>query len=158
MASILMSPSGSAPAVDLEIRALGPPDCDRLLGLWREAGLPHRPGGRDSPRAILAQMRRDPSLFLGAFLDNRLVGSVVASFDGRKGWVNRLAVVPGERRRGIARGLIAEAEGLLRGEGALVIAALVEEDNDASLAFFRACGYELERHVLYLTKRDPLDR
>jgi ribosomal protein S18 acetylase RimI-like enzyme len=102
-------------------------------------------------------MRRDPGLSLGALLHERLVGSVVASFDGRKGWINRLAVVPGERRRGIARRLIAEAEGLLRGRGALVIAALVEEDNNVSLALFKACGYELERHVLYLTKRDPGD-
>ncbi len=143
--------------MDLKIRTLGPPDCNRLLDLWREAGLPHRPAGRDSPKALAAQMRRDPGLFLGAFLDDRLVGSVVASFDGRKGWINRLAVVPGQRRRGIARRLIAEAEGRLRGQGALVIAALVEDDNAASLALFKACGYELERHILYLTKRDPRD-
>lgn len=143
--------------VDLEIRALGPGDCEGLLGLWREAGLPHRPGGRDSRSALLDQMRRDPELFLGAFVDGQLVGSAIATFDGRKGWINRLAVAPAWRRRGIARRLIGEAEDRLRRRGALVVAALVERENTASIALFQACGFGLAPQVLYLTKRDPRD-
>ena len=55
-----------------------------------------------------------PGGFIGAFADGKLVGIVVATHDGRKGWINRLAVHPDYRRRGIAKKLIEEAEEYLR--------------------------------------------
>ena len=99
-------------------------------------------------------MRRDPGLFLGAFLEDRLVGSVIASFDGRKGWINRLAVDPDERRQGIGRKLTEEAERVLRARGSQITGALVEADNSQSLALFEKCGYTIHKDMLYLTKRD----
>jgi ribosomal protein S18 acetylase RimI-like enzyme len=99
-------------------------------------------------------MKRDPDLFLGAFLGPRLVGSVIASFDGRKGWINRLAVDPDERRKGIGRKLIEEAEQLLRARGSRITGALVEADNFPSLALFEKSGYTVHRNILYLTRRD----
>jgi len=47
--------------------------------------------------------------FFGLFQGEELVGSVLASHDERKGWLNRLAVAPNHRRRGPARRLIAAA-------------------------------------------------
>ena len=138
----------------VEIQALEPSDYDALLALWKTAGLPHRPKGRDSREAITSQMRRDPGLFLGAFLEDRLVGSVIASFDGRKGWINRLAVDPDERRQGIGRKLTEEAERVLRARGSQITGALVEADNSQSLALFEKCGYTIHKDMLYLTKRD----
>ncbi|HEY5620566.1 MAG TPA: GNAT family N-acetyltransferase, partial [Candidatus Bathyarchaeia archaeon] len=110
----------------LETRVLGLKDYDALLSLWNKAGLSHRPEGRDSRSSIIAQMRRDKGLFLGAFWENRLVGSVIASYDGRKGWINRLAVDPEERRKGVAKTLVETAESVLRDRGSLIIAVLVE--------------------------------
>lgn len=138
----------------VEIQALETSDYDALLGLWKTAGLPHRPAGRDGREAITSQMRRDPALFLGAFLGGRLVGSVIASFDGRKGWVNRLEVDPHERRQGIGRKLTEEAERVLKARGAQITAALVETDNSPSLLLFEKCGYTVHKDILYLTKRD----
>src|SRR3990170_4539406 len=94
----------------LETRVLGLKDYDALLSLWNRAGLSHRPEGRDSRSSIITQMRQDKGLILGAFRENRLVGSVMASYDGRKDWINRLAVDPEERRKGVARALIEAAE------------------------------------------------
>ena len=138
----------------VEIQALEPSDYDALLALWKTAALPHRPKGRDSREAIMSQMRRDPGLFLGAFLGGRLVGSVIASFDGRKGWINRLTVDPDERRRGIGRKLTEEAERVLRARGSQITGALVEADNSPSMALFEKCGYTIHKDMLYLTKRD----
>ncbi|HLE65287.1 MAG TPA: GNAT family N-acetyltransferase [Candidatus Bathyarchaeia archaeon] len=137
-----------------ETRVLGLKDYDALLSLWNKAGFSHRPEGRDSKSSIIAQMRRDKGLFLGAFRENRLVGSVIASYDGRKGWINRLAVDPEERRKGIAKVLIETAESVLRDRGSLIIAALVEADNSPSIALFQKCGYKVHRDILYLTKRE----
>ncbi len=137
----------------LEIRELKVGDYEEMIALWERAGLSYRPRGRDSPAAIAAQMGRDPDLFLGAFVGGRLVGIVIGSDDGRKGWINRLAVDPAYRRRGIAQSLIAEVERRLRGRGREIIAVLVEDWNEPSLELFQRCGYLLDRTILYLSKR-----
>lgn len=138
----------------LEIRELELRDYEELLALWERAGLSYRPQGRDSRAAIAEQLERDPQLFLGAFKGGKLVGAVVGSDDGRKGWINRLAVDPDHRRQGVARELIAEAERRLRARGRRIIAVLIEDWNDVSLKLFQECGYILDRSILYLSKRE----
>lgn len=125
-----------------------------MIALWERAGLPYRPQGRDSRGAIAAQMERDPELFLGAFIVEKLIGTVIGSDDGRKGWINRLAVDPDYRRQGIARMLIAEVERQLWERGRRIIAVLVEDWNDISLKLFQECDYILDRSILYLSKRE----
>lgn len=138
----------------MRLRLLRPVDYDQLVSLWDRAGLPYRPKGRDSRASIEEQMSRAPGGFLGAFVDGLLVGAVIATFEGRKGWINHLAVDPEHRRRGVATALVRAAEGELRGQGARVVAALVEEPNQASLALFEHLGYRIHRDVLYLSKRE----
>ncbi len=117
----------------------------------------YRPNGRDSKLAIVVQMSRDPELFLGAFEKGKLVGSTIASFDGRRGWINRLAVVPEARRRGIGRQLIERAEKLLRQRGAMIIGANIERENAASLKLFESSGYKIHHDIYYVSKRDRED-
>lgn len=140
--------------VEIQVRTLRLDDYEALIALWIRAGLPYEPSGRDSRASVSAQMMRDPDLFLGAFQENRLVGAVIGTFDGRKGWINRLAVDPREGRRGIAQSLIEEIENALEDRGARVIAVLVEAGNASSLGLFQKCGYTTHRDILYLTKRD----
>ena len=128
-----------------------------MVALWKEAGLEYRPNGRDGKLSIVIQMSMDPELFLGAFQDGRLIGSVIATFDGRRGWINRLATVPEERRKGVAKALIGRAEKLLRQKGAMIIGAHVERENTASLRFFESCGYNLRGDIVYVSKRDRPD-
>jgi len=128
-----------------------------LVDLWKQAGLEYRPNGRDSKLSIVIQMSMDPELFLGAFEDGRLIGSVIATFDGRRGWINRLAIVPEERRKGVAKALIARAEKLLRQRGAMIIGAHVERENTASLRLFENSGYSSRSDIVYMSKRDRPD-
>ncbi len=145
------APAG-APAI--AIRPLAATDVDAILALWRAAGLPHRPAGRDRPDALAAQIAAAGDLFLGAQYEGELVGTVLGSIDGRqKGWVNRLAVDPRCRRRGLAARLLAAVEERLMARGALIVAALVEGANDASLSLFRGAGYETGADIVYLRKR-----
>ncbi len=136
---------------------LGAEDYDAIRALWEEAGLHIRPFGRDSRAQFAAQMARGCQTVLGVRADGRLVGVVVATHDGRKGWINRLAVHPNYRRRGLARHLIAQAEAALRAQGMRIVAALVEDWNEASLTLFQAAGYVLHRDIFYLTKRESDD-
>jgi ribosomal protein S18 acetylase RimI-like enzyme len=138
------------------VRTLGLEDYDRLMALWQRADLHSlRPRGRDSREALARQLESGVQTILGLEVDGRLVGAIVATHDSRKGWINRLVIEPGFRRRGYALRLIQAAEGVLRDQGMRVIAALVEGDNAPSLALFERAGYvELEPRVHYLSKRD----
>lgn len=136
------------------IRELGMADYDRLLALWRRAGLSSlKPHGRDSRRSLARQLESGVLTILGLEVAGRLVGAVVATHDSRKGWINRLAVDPDHRRRGYGMRLVAAAEEVLQRQGLGVIAALVEEGNLASVALLERCGYG-EADVRYLSKRE----
>ena len=83
---------------------------------------------------------------------------VLATHDSRRGWINRLAVHPDYRRRGLGLRLIREAERVLRDERKLhVLAAHVETWNEASLALFTKAGYVRGDDVIYFSKRERQD-
>ena len=132
-------------------------DVPRIIELWADAGLPTKPGGRDTVESLTRQRRASPDLFIGAFEGDRMIGVVVGSDDGRKGWVNRLAVVPDRRRSGIAIRLLNECETALRKRGRQIICALIEDDNEISKCLFETNGYKREDLIIYYSKRDAED-
>ena len=138
------------------IREMRIEDYEALVSLWREAGLSFRPRGRDRREAIARELRGEEAIFLVADEGGRLVGSVLATHDGRKGWINRLAVHPERRRSGLARQLVGSAERRLRERGIDIVACLIEDGNDTSEALFRALGYARHPDIVYHAKRfDP---
>jgi len=138
----------------MKIRRLTINDYDEIVKLWSRANLPFKSKGRDSREAIAAQMEANREFFLGAFIGNRLVGTVIISCDMRKGWINRLAVDPDHRERGIARALIDESEKILRKRDIRIFCALIEDYNAASRELFRECGYVEHQDIIYFSKRD----
>ena len=138
----------------MQIQKLTIKDYDNIIQLWRKASLPYKPEGRDSKSAIEFQMKKNPSFFLGAYDRNKLIGTAFASYDYRRGWVNRLAVDPEYRRQGVAQKLIVAAEKALRKKGARIFSVHVEDYNVASLSLFKKCGYVEHHDVIYLSKRD----
>lgn len=151
------SPANPDGLSDVRIRPLDATSIEDLLLLWREANLDHRPRGRDSAEELRHQMEEYPGIFIGAFVDGRLVGSILATDDGRRGWINRLAVHPDFRGRELAAKLIDGAEKRLRGRGMRIIAALIMEDNHPSRRAFEKHGYETMTGVLYYSIRDNAD-
>jgi ribosomal protein S18 acetylase RimI-like enzyme len=140
---------------DITVRRLGLEDYPRWMSLWQRAGLHSvRPLGRDSREAMAGQLAGGAHTMLGLERDGELLAVVLATHDGRKGWINRLTVLPEHRRRGYATRLVREAEDVLRAQGMQVISALIEPGNEASLAFFRRTGYVESEGMHYLSKRD----
>ena len=137
----------------MEIRKLTISDYEEMVRLWSRAKLPFKPKGRDNKKAIATQMKANPEFFLGTFENNRLVGTVIISCDLRKGWINRLAVDPDYRYRGIAKVLIAESEKTLRKYGIRIFCALIEDYNTVSKKLFKECGYVEHRDIIYFSKR-----
>jgi ribosomal protein S18 acetylase RimI-like enzyme len=135
------------------LREFRPDDYDNLIALWDESRLPYKPHGRDKRDRIEREITKPNAIFLVAEADRKLVGSVLATHDGRKGWINRLAVTPALRQRGIARMLLAEAENRLSKQGIEIVACLVEDWNVDSARFFEKLGYNRFDGITYFTKR-----
>lgn len=140
-----------------EIRAMTDEELDLLHDLWQAAELEFKPLVRDSIENLTLQWDENPGGFIGAFDGERLVGSVLATDDSRRGWINRLAVHPDFRRTGLGGHLIRAAEAELRRRGLQIIAALIESRNNPSRTLFTKSGYTEMPEVLYYSKRDSRD-
>ena len=138
----------------MEVKPLNIDDYNEVIQLWKRAELDHRPKGRDSKAAISQQIKTDPDLFLGAFENEKLIGVMIGSFDGRKGWINRLAVYPMYRGQGIAKRLIEAIELALRKRGARLICTLIEDWNKNSMHLFEKCRYIKHDSIIYFSKRE----
>ena len=145
--------TSAADVAGVTIREFRLQDHDAVLDLWTSAGLPFRPHGRDARDRLTAELGRGQAVFLVADREGRVIGAVLGTHDGRKGWINRLAVAPESRRQGIARLLVREVEARLEALGLEITAALVETSNEASLQFFRAIGYVHDAYIEYLSRR-----
>jgi N-acetylglutamate synthase len=139
----------------IEIGRFRPEDYDRVMELWAAGGLPLKPRGRDSRQSIARQVGLPNVCFLVARAGEggRIVGTVLATHDGRKGWINRLAVDESLRRQGIGARLVAAAEDWLGAEGLDILACLIEEDNAVSMAVFETLGYKKHPEIIYFAKR-----
>ena len=133
---------------DLKIKEI-----DELFDVWYKADLPIKSSGRDTKNNIKRQIREKNNFFLKATIKNEIVGVVIVSHNKRKGWINRLAVLPEHRHKGIAAKLIAEAERRLEESGIFIIAALIEGYNDASKKLFKKNEYKFHKDIYYFTKR-----
>jgi ribosomal protein S18 acetylase RimI-like enzyme len=138
------------------VRVLRPDDYDRLVALWEASGLPYRAEGRDRRQSIEREIDGPCSVFLVAEIDGQMVGAVLGTHDGRKGWVNRLAVARGHQRRGIGSRLVEELTKRFEDCGIGIVACLVEDWNPASMRFFEALGFVAHPECVYYSKRkDP---
>lgn len=127
--------------MDALVRVARDEDVQAVLDVWREAEA--EVSVTDDPESVARLIARGEGSLLLADLDGRVVGTLVAAFDGWRGNLYRLAVIPEARRRGIATALVREAERRLREAGARRIAAIVLADNGGAVGFWGAAGYEL---------------
>jgi ribosomal protein S18 acetylase RimI-like enzyme len=149
-----------ATPADIHIRTFDETDADTdaVLALWREAfpeynasDKPHR----EPRRSIANKVAMRDGLFFVAVRDNEIVGTVMAGYDGHRGWVYSLAVAKAWRRRGVASALLRHAEIALAGRGCLKLNLQVLTQSREALAFYKAHGYAAD-DVVSLGKRLPL--
>lgn len=132
------------------IRAFERNDRAAVVRLWDRCGLirPWNDPSRDIDRKLTVQ----PELFLVGEVDAAVVATVMAGFDGHRGWMNYLAVDPDQQRRGYARELVAAVEHRLEAMGCPKVNLQVRATNDTVLAFYAALGYGTD-DVVSLGKR-----
>lgn len=121
------------------IRPFRPDDEAAVIALWQRCDLvrPWNDPHKDIQRKLLVR----PDLFLVGIVDDHIVASVMAGYEGHRGWLNYLAVDPAHQRRGHARAMVAEAERLLRAAGCPKINLQVRTSNKGVIEFYRKLGY-----------------
>jgi ribosomal protein S18 acetylase RimI-like enzyme len=123
------------------IRTATMDDVDALLALWVVAAENDtRP--TDTPRAVRALLTRDPGACFVACVEGRVVGSLIAGWDGWRAHLYRLAVHPRARRQGIGRALLDAGARRLTDLGATRLDAMVLEGNELGQSLWRAAGYQ----------------
>lgn len=126
----------------LAIRSFEAGDKEPVILLWKESGLLR--SYNDPHRDIARKLTVQPELFLVGVLDGRIVASVMAGYDGHRGWLNYLAVAPGNRQRGFGRKMVAEAERRLLELGCPKINLQVRHTNTAAMEFYRRIGFRVD--------------
>lgn len=133
------------------IRPFVPAETAAVVELWEAAGL-LRPWN-DPHQDIERKLALGDDLFLVAVdPDGILVGSVMAGYDGHRGWVNYLAVDPRRRAEGWGRSLMHDAERRLLTAGCPKLNLQVRSDNPSAVEFYRHIGY-VQDDVVSLGKR-----
>ena len=127
------------------VRPGRPEEIPEVLALWREAG--SVPGVSDDPASLERLLETSADALLVAQVEGRVAGTVIAGWDGWRGSLYRLAVRPPVRRRGIALGLVAEAERRLAAKGARRLSAIVLSEHDPAVALWLSAGYHHDTRV-----------
>jgi ribosomal protein S18 acetylase RimI-like enzyme len=127
----------------MTIRPFAEGDTDEVIALWHACGLT-RPWN-DPHRDVARKLGVQRELFLvDVDEDGSIAGSLMAGFDGHRGWVNYLAVAPSARRTGRGRALMQAAERALFELGCPKVNLQVRAGNTEAIGFYRALGYDLD--------------
>jgi ribosomal protein S18 acetylase RimI-like enzyme len=139
----------------LAIRCFDVSDTDAVVALWQEAFPEYRDVTRPqrNPHLSIAnKLATQPELFFVAVVDARVVGTVMAGYDGHRGWMYSLAVDTAHRRHGIGKRLVAHAEAALTARGCPKVNLQVLSAKEEIRAFYEALGYRADA-VISLGKR-----
>jgi ribosomal protein S18 acetylase RimI-like enzyme len=132
------------------IRRAGVDDAELLLELWRAAEA--APTVTNTLEDVTKVLESPAASVFIAELDGKPIGSVIATWDGWRGHLYRLAVLPAHRRRGIASALVRTGEDELRHRGARRANAIVLLAEDPATSFWASTGYRRQHEAGRYTK------
>ena len=116
-----------------------------IVDLWEECGLiiPQNNPVEDIQKKLDFQ----PELFFIALLDGKLVGSIMVGYEGHRGWLNYLAVLPSFQKRGYGKKLVKKAIIELRKIGCLKLNLQVRKSNTTVVEFYKHLGFKEEERT-----------
>ena len=99
------------------------------------------------PGYVLAKLAMNDDLLFVAVEDGAVIGSIMAGYDGHRGWLYSVAVRQSAKRRGVGTALVQRAEAALRALGCPKINLQVRSTNAAVIAFYQRLGFAVEDHI-----------
>ncbi len=123
---------------------------DAVVELWRNCNLvvPQN----DPVEGIRKKVDFQPNLFFVGLLDDKVIGSVMVGYEGHRGWINYLAVLPDYQKRGYGRKLVEKSIAELEKLGCLKVNLEVRKSNASVIAFYKHLGFK-DNQVIGLGKR-----
>ena len=121
-----------------------------VVDIWKKCDLttPQNDPAEDLKRKLESQ----PELFFIGLLDGKVVGTVMAGYEGHRGWINYLAVAPEHQRHGYGRQLMQKATEELTKIGCPKVNLQVRKSNTEVIDFYKHLGFK-EDDVISLGKR-----
>jgi N-acetylglutamate synthase len=127
--------------MSIEIRDFAPYNVAEVLELWgRTPGIVLR--DVDAPKPLTAYLARNPGLSFIAVDGSSVVGAILCGTDGRRGYVQHLAVARSHRGQGIGRQLAMRAVEAFAMAGADKCHLMLLADNVAAAEFWRRVGWQ----------------
>lgn len=137
---------------NMKIRTMSISDYADVYNLWlscKGMGLNSLDDSRDGIEKFL---KRNPDTCFVAEVDNRIVGSILAGNDGRRGYIYHTAVSPQYQKHGIGSTLVDTAIDALKKLGINKIALVVFDKNDNGNAFWEKQGFSERNDLIYRNK------
>lgn len=130
----------------MEVRPYTREDFGGLDALWREA-FPNDPPRNRAEQSVPAKLAMNDDLLFVAVEDGKVIGSIMAGYDGHRGWLYSVAVRQSAKRRGIGTALVETAEAALRRLGCIKVNLQVRSTNAAVIEFYKGLGFSVEDHI-----------
>lgn len=132
--------------MNIEIRTYEPSDEPQVIALWNEVfdyPAPHN----DPALTIQKKIETQDDLFFVAAHENQIIGTLLAGYDGHRGWIYLLAVNDAHRRNGLGSQLITHAEQQLAARGCLKVNLQLVGSNADTITFYEGLGFAVEDRI-----------
>ena len=138
----------------VEVVPFEPQDYEQVMALWQTTeGLTLR--DVDSREAVLAYLVRNPGLSFVARAGEVVVGAALAGTDGRRGYLQHLAVARPYRGQGVGRALTERVVEALRGVGVAKCHLMVRRENEPAKAFWEHLGWTVRDDISVMSHAGP---
>lgn len=117
-------------------------DHDKLVALWQQV-FPDDPAHNDPVSVLKAKLAVDDLIFI-AEKNDTIVAACMAGYDGHRGWLYAVAVLPQFRRQGIARELVNMTIQALKEIGCIKLNLQIRSDNVEVANFYQSLGFAVE--------------
>jgi ribosomal protein S18 acetylase RimI-like enzyme len=118
----------------------------QVIALW-ETVFGYETAHNTPSLAIDKKLAVDDGLFFVAVTERTVVGTIMAGYDGHRGWIYSVAVHPDHRKQRIGSELVSQAERALAGKGCMKINLQIVQGNEAVAAFYASLGYAEEKRI-----------
>lgn len=127
------------------VRPYQDPDQIQVIELWHACGLVMP--WNDPKQDIQLKLQMQPELFLVGLVNTQLISTVMAGYEGHRGWLNYLAVAPTYQRQGVGRCMVEAATTRLKAMNCLKINLQIRTSNSTAIEFYQRLGFKLDQVV-----------
>ena len=134
--------------LDCVIREYQASDYEQFVGLWKRLHLTRDDGTIESAEELQETAKYNPTTFLIVESHGKVIGSVIGSYDGRRGYIAKAGLLPEYQKQGIGKRVGIELIRRLKARGVKHIMGFVNKDNEKVLHFYEQFGAKKKEDII----------